>query len=270
MLNTYDTIYDLYSNTVIAIIVAVAPAVAVGAHMKTSATIFITHLRSHIIDHGSLLYLTQQILLYNQQYVYDDGNNDSVSSANVTYAVTMSSVTVTYAVTIRTNADEAQYDYYYCDTAVSITSPSTVTVGDTDNMTSAVSIASPSICIDTESSIVIDIESSSVASSYNNNNGGIDKHMYDFNVTSSADNNVVSSADVTIMTTTVPVTYEVTASAVRATTSNELPSAIHDDIFSAVADAVTRMRCLPTILIPHPLLFMMEILLLGTILLLLS
>jgi len=74
--------------------------------------------------------LTQQILLYNQQYVYNDGNNDSVSP-----------VTVTYALTMKTSADEAQYDYYYCNTTtVSIASHSTVTVGDTDNMTSAVSI----------------------------------------------------------------------------------------------------------------------------------
>ena len=29
---------------------------------------------SHIIDHGSVSYLTLQILLYNQQYVYDDGD----------------------------------------------------------------------------------------------------------------------------------------------------------------------------------------------------
>ena len=33
----------------------------------------------HVIDHGSVLYLILQTLLYNQQYVYDDGNNDSVS-----------------------------------------------------------------------------------------------------------------------------------------------------------------------------------------------
>ena len=65
--------------------------------------------------------MTQQILLYNQQYVYDDANNNSVLS-----------VTVTYAVTMKTSADAAQYDYYYCATAVSIVSPSTVTVGDTD------------------------------------------------------------------------------------------------------------------------------------------
>ena len=52
-------------------------------------TVFITLLRSHIIDHGSLLYLTQQILLYNQQYVYEDSNNDSVLSVTVTSAVTM-------------------------------------------------------------------------------------------------------------------------------------------------------------------------------------
>jgi len=146
--------------------VAVAPAVAVGApsvvKMTTYAAIFITLLGSHIIDHGSLLYLTQQILLYNQQYVYDGGNNDSVSSVTVTYAVTMSSVTIIYAVTMTTSADEAQYDYHYCDTAVSIVSPFTVTVGATNNMTSAVSIASPSIGIDTESSIVIDAESSAV------------------------------------------------------------------------------------------------------------
>ena len=107
--------------------------------------------------------MTLQILLYNQQYVYDDGNNDSVSSVTVTYAVTMSSVTVTYVVTMKTSADTAQYDYYYCDTAVSTASPPTVTVGDTNNTTSAVSIASPSIGIDTESSIVIDTEFSTVS-----------------------------------------------------------------------------------------------------------
>ena len=112
---------------------------------------------------------------------------------------------------MKTSADEAQYDYYYCDTTVSIASLSTVMVDDTNNMTSAVSIASPSIGIDTESSIVIDTESSSVSSSYNNNNGGIDKHMYVFNMTSfafhngiiAADNDAVSSAAVTIMTTAV-------------------------------------------------------------------
>ena len=102
----------------IAIFVAVAPAVAVGApsviKMKTYATIFITFLCSHIIDHRSLLYLILQILLYNEQYVYDDGNNDSMPSVTVTYAVTMSSVTVIYAVTMKTSAEAAQYDYYYC------------------------------------------------------------------------------------------------------------------------------------------------------------
>ena len=42
----------------------------------------------HIIDHGSVLYLVLQILLYNQPYVYDHSNNDSVSSVTVTSAVT--------------------------------------------------------------------------------------------------------------------------------------------------------------------------------------
>eukprot|EP00751_Fragilariopsis_kerguelensis_P031470 CAMPEP_0170923644 /NCGR_PEP_ID=MMETSP0735-20130129/11164_1 /TAXON_ID=186038 /ORGANISM="Fragilariopsis kerguelensis, Strain L26-C5" /LENGTH=200 /DNA_ID=CAMNT_0011323279 /DNA_START=1339 /DNA_END=1938 /DNA_ORIENTATION=+ len=42
---------------------------------------------SHIIDHGSLSYLTLQILLYNQQYVYDDGNNDVTIKIIVAVAV---------------------------------------------------------------------------------------------------------------------------------------------------------------------------------------
>ena len=86
-------IYDLHFDTVIAIIVAVAPAVAVGApsviKMKTYATIFINLSCLHIIDQGSVLYLTLQILLYNQHYVYDVGNNDSVSSFTVTSVVTI-------------------------------------------------------------------------------------------------------------------------------------------------------------------------------------
>ena len=65
---TYDKIYDLHFDTVIAIIVAVAPVVVVKApsmiKMKTYATIFITLLCSHIINHGSVLYLIIQILLY--------------------------------------------------------------------------------------------------------------------------------------------------------------------------------------------------------------
>ena len=53
--------------------------------------------------------MTQQILLYNQQYVYDDGNKDSVSSVTVTYAVTISSVTVTYVVSMKTSVFDQQH-----------------------------------------------------------------------------------------------------------------------------------------------------------------
>ena len=76
MLKTYDTIYDLYFNTVITIIVAVAPAVAV----------FITLLSSYIIDHGSVVYLILlQIRFYDQQYSLlllgnsNNGTNDQSS-----------------------------------------------------------------------------------------------------------------------------------------------------------------------------------------------
>ena len=70
---SYNTICNFHFDTVIAAIVAGAPAVAVGApsvfKMKTYATIFITFSCLHIIDHGSVLYLILQILLYNQQYI---------------------------------------------------------------------------------------------------------------------------------------------------------------------------------------------------------
>eukprot|EP00751_Fragilariopsis_kerguelensis_P043859 CAMPEP_0170992798 /NCGR_PEP_ID=MMETSP0736-20130129/9953_1 /TAXON_ID=186038 /ORGANISM="Fragilariopsis kerguelensis, Strain L26-C5" /LENGTH=596 /DNA_ID=CAMNT_0011418315 /DNA_START=608 /DNA_END=2395 /DNA_ORIENTATION=- len=79
------------NSIIVTIIVAVTPAVV---KMKIYATIFITLLRSHIIDHGSLLYLTQQILCYNQQYVYDHGNNNLVSSVTVTSAVAESSFAI--------------------------------------------------------------------------------------------------------------------------------------------------------------------------------
>ena len=56
---------------------------------KIITTIFISLLCLHSINHGSVLYLIFQILLYNQQYIYDEGNNNSVSSVTVTSAVTM-------------------------------------------------------------------------------------------------------------------------------------------------------------------------------------
>ena len=51
-------------------------------------TIFITLLRSHIIDHGSLLYLILQILLYNQQYVFSFENNNDKYNLNITDVTT--------------------------------------------------------------------------------------------------------------------------------------------------------------------------------------
>jgi len=158
---------DLHFDTVIAIIVAVAPAVAVGApsvvKTKTSATIFIILLCSHIIDHGSVLYLIQQILLYNQQYVFSCAvlttdmtcdtavlvitkissaiyDEDSSAFTIVTTAVTMTTVfhespsatqdempfAVKNGISAAAIANGAQYDYYSGDTAVSIASPSIV------------------------------------------------------------------------------------------------------------------------------------------------
>ena len=51
------------------------------------ATIFINLLRSHIIDHGSVLYLTLQILLYNQQYVFSFENNNVTTDMTYNTAV---------------------------------------------------------------------------------------------------------------------------------------------------------------------------------------
>ena len=156
-------------------------------------TVFITLLRSHIIDHGSLLYLTQQILLYNQQYVYEDSNNDSVLSVTVTSAVTMKMIFYESSVSARSVVAESSFAiitafhntessaiitmttaFHELPSAIHIEMPCTVNDGissaaiadkaqyDYDDGDSAVSRASLSVAIDPESSIVIDTESSTV------------------------------------------------------------------------------------------------------------
>ena len=59
----------------------------------------------HIIDQGSVLYLiVKQILLYNQQYAYNDGNNDTHGvnneSSAIISAISSAAVTTIYVLTL--------------------------------------------------------------------------------------------------------------------------------------------------------------------------
>ena len=116
------------------------------------ATIFITLINTpfHFIDHGSVVYLVHlQIRFYDQQDSLSLLENNSTSLENNNGECDMNNTDemtrcVMKVISSAAIADGAQYDYYYGDAAVSIASSSIV----------AVSIASPSIAIDTESSTV--------------------------------------------------------------------------------------------------------------------
>ena len=130
----------------------------------------------HIIDHRSVMYLTLlQILLHNQQYVYDDSNNNSMWSVTVTSAVTMKIVSYELYVALYSVVSESSESsaiimmtapFYELPSAIYNGIPFAVK----DRISSATSanettydyyygdiavlIASPSIVIDTESSTV--------------------------------------------------------------------------------------------------------------------
>jgi len=204
-------------------------------------TIFITLLRSHIIDHGSVLYLTQQILLYNQQYVYDDCNNDSVSSVTVTSAVPESSIVIdTESSTVSVANNKASSAGNGSPATVTLRTYDTVynlyfdTAFDTalDTTFTSASHASPSYDIDSSSSAIYDGDSSTgndspaavmimitaVKMMTNDMNSTVYFAVID----------AVSSADIT----------ESSAIIMMTTAFHESPSAIHNDTvyFATIAD----------------------------------
>ena len=188
-----------------------------------------------------------QILLYNQQYVF--------SCAAVTTAVTMTTVfhdspsaahdempfAVKNGIPAAAIADGAQYDYYYGDTAVSIASPSIVTVtlkayntGGANDEESTVTTKMITSHTSPSSDTVSDTESSSSA-------------IYGEDSPSAV---TIMTAVVKIMTNDMNATVylavidaessaddtESSAIIMMTTVFHELPFAIHDEISSAVCN----------------------------------
>ena len=210
------------------------------------------------------------ILLYNQQYVYDDGNNDEVKSVTVISVVTTvvaeslfaiitkntalseSHSTVTVCNTISaTVADEARYDMMMriCIPSFAVANERYYTDIDTesyaDNTESSAIIMMTTSFHESPSAIHIEmpcavndgISSAAIADKAQND-------YYDSDTTvSRASPSIVIDAE----SSTVSITYKKESSAgndssaiiMIPTAFHELPSAIHDEVLSAVADTVT-------------------------------
>ena len=113
-----------------------------------------------IIDHGSVLYLILlQIILYNQQHIFSSLENIYENWLNVKYSRIMS-----YA----SNDSPPFTDIK--KTGLSVIYAISFTVGDTNNMTSAVTLKTTSYDLDTDKNTAAAIAQTCLSSSYQSSN----------------------------------------------------------------------------------------------------